>query len=59
VPLAVWEVWLGRPLAAHEGKAGGGFEVPGALAPVEVRAGGRGVYQVPNVWVHHPSKAAA
>jgi hypothetical protein len=58
VPLGMWEVWLGRPLDGREREVGATFEIPGALAPVLVRDDGRGLYEEPGVWVHHPSEAA-
>lgn len=57
-PLGMWEVWLGRPLDRHESMPGTSFHVSGALAPVLVREGGRGLYEEPGVWVHHSPGAA-
>jgi GNAT superfamily N-acetyltransferase len=44
---AEWEGWTGMVFPED-----GSYVVPGALVPVEVRAG-RGVYVEPNVWMRH------
>lgn len=48
--VAEWEDWVGMPFPAS-----GEHWFPGGLAPVTIdRAGDRGTYFEPNVWMEHP-----